>query len=264
MIYWLKTGLDIEEYGYEYDAHSYSLDSNALSLDLAPPTRVYNVRKIIGTGASISGGDTFSGRTMSFSRIFKRDGTSTSGALTEERMAFISKYILSRDAIYLIRDYNTVLQYIRVYPILKGEGYKKLNISEDVGIDLICTDPFFRNLEPTVIGPFTKTSRFHLEEFVNTGAPAPFFFSCKFDGNDGGIKVVVFTNIGVEVTHDFSTGDKLTIDMGKFRVWINDVERFNVQLLGSPFDLLSGNNKVIIDCTSNLSECSITYTGRSL
>jgi hypothetical protein len=264
MIYWLKTKADIEEYGYEYDTHSYSLDENAMSLDLGPPSRVYTVRKIIGTGSSISGGDTYSDRTISFSRVFKRDGASKSGALTAERRDFISKYILSRDQIFLVRDYNDSLQYIRVYPILKGEAYKKLVISEDVGIDLLCTDPFFKSTTGTVVGPFTKSSRFHIEEFVNTGAPAPGVFSCKFDGGDGLIKVVVFENIGVEVTHTFETNDTLKLDLGKFRIWINNVERFNIPLLGSPFDLLSGVNKLVIDCASNLSNCKITYTGRHL
>lgn len=264
MIYWLKTGTDIEDYGYGYDGLSFSLDSNALSIDLGPPSRLYNVRKIIGSGASISGGDTFSDRTISFSRLFRKDGVSTSGALTAEREAFISKYILSRDEIYLVRDYNGTLQYIRVYPILKGEAYKKLVISEDIGIDLICTDPFFKNTAGTVIGPFNKTSRFHTQTFTNSGAPSPFTFECTFSGSDGGIKVLVYENLGVELTYAFEAGDELRIDVGKFQIWINGTERFNVPLVGSPFDLLSGENNVLIDSASDLTDCSITYTGRSL
>lgn len=265
MIFWLKTKTDIDADGYAYNSLTdFPLDSFALSLDLDNPARKYNVKKIIGNGASVSGGDYFEDRTISFSRNFKADGVSVTGAFNAVRSAFISKYILSSDEIYLIRDYNGTLQYIRVYPQLGGEKYKKLLISEDFTIKLICDEPFFQNTTLTTSGTFTKTVRFRDVNFTMPGVMCPIIFQGEFVSNDTEIKIGVYDNYGVRVVKDFAAGDIVKIDSGSLRVWINGVERFNLVIEGTPFNILSGASTVRIECVSDMTDCSISYRERSL
>jgi len=263
MIYWLKTKTDIDASNYAYDALSFPIDINAIDLDLDIPIRKYTVKKIIGNGASISGGDAFGDRIIKFSRIFKRDGVSISGALTQGRLDFISKYIVSRDEIYLIRDYNCSLQYIKVVPVMKGEKYKKLLVSEDLEVSLLCSLPFFKDVTETVVS-FTKGSRYYTEEITNTGVGTPLIFQGTFGDDDTFFKMSIFENCGIEITTAFSNGDILKFDTGNFRIWINSVERFNIPIVGTPFNLLSGLNSVKLESIASLSDCTITYTGRNI
>ena len=264
MIYWLKTLADITSSGnYAYDSNCFPLDTNAQSLDLDTPIRKYNIKKIIGDGASISGGDAFGDRTISFKLIFKTDGVSTSGALTAARTAFISKYILTMDEVYLVRDYNGSLQYIRVVPTMGNEKYKKYIISDDIDIKLHCILPFFKSVTD-IVETFTKTSRFHFEAFTNLGVATPFFFECTFDDTDTIFKMSIYENMGIQITNAFSAADVLLIDTGTFRVWINGIERFNLSIVGTPFKALSGANILRLETIANLSDCSISYTGRYL
>lgn len=264
MVYWLKTQTDIDSSDYAYDANSFPLDSNAIELDLDVPMRKYNVKKIIGNGASISGGDTFGDRVISFSRIFKTDGVSTSGALNQGRLDFISKFIVSRDDIYLIRDYNGSLQYIKVSPVMKGESYKKFVISGDIKIDLLCSKPFFSEVTETATALFDKTSRFLTKSITNAGVQTPFIFEGTFDAIDANFKMEVYRNTGIDITTAFAANDVLKIDTGTFRIWINGIERFNLTIVGTPFELLSGVNSLRIESISNLSDCKISYTGRHI
>jgi hypothetical protein len=263
MIYWLKTKTDIDADGYAYDTNCFPLDTNGADLDLDTPLRKYTVNKIIGNGATVSGGDTYGDRKMSFKMMFKPDGVGTSGALTTGRLAFLTKFIVSNDEIYLIRDYKSSLQYIRVYPVMGSERYKKLVASDNFDIQLICSQPFFKDVTP-VAETFTKISRYHTEVITNSGITTPFLFKCTFDDNDTEIKVAAYENMGVHITQAFTANDVLKFDTANFRIWINDVERFNVTVVGTPFNLLSGVNRVKIESISNLSDCSITYTGRHL
>jgi len=264
MIYWLKTKTDIDASDYAYDALCFPLDINAIDIDLDTPARKYNYKKIIGNGASISGGDSFSDRTMSFKRIFKTDGIGTSGALTQARLDFISKYIVTRDDIYLIRDYNTSLQYIKVVPIMGSEKYKKLVVSNELDIKLMCSVPFFKDITDTTVNLTAKTSRFYHYHATNIGVMAPFYFQCTFDDNDTEFKLSLYENLGIKITEAFTTGDILKIDTGTFRVWINNIERFNLTIVGSPFNLLSGTNTVSIESIADLSSMTIVYTGRNI
>lgn len=265
MIYWLKTKTDIDADGYAYNSLTdFPLDSFALNLDLDNPARKYSIKKIIGNGASVSGGDYFADRTITFSRNFKTDGVSVSGALTAARAAFFSKYILSSDEIYLIRDYNGTLQYIRVYPQLSGEKYKKLLISEDFTIKLLCGEPFFLNTALTVSDTFSKAVRFFDKSFTMPGVMCPIIFQGTFSATDTEIKIGVYDNYGVRVVKDFTAGDIIKIDSGSLRVWINGVERFNLVIEGTPFNILSGSSTVRIECISDMTDCSITYRERSL
>lgn len=264
MVYWLKTKTDIDADGYTYDANSFPLDTNAITIDLDNPKRKYNVKKIIGNGASISGGDYYADRIIAFSKIFKYDGVSTTGAFNAVRQAFISKYMISSDEIYLIRDYNGTLQYIRVYPILGGEKYKKFVASEDFDIKMYCDIPFFQNVTLTETALFDKTTRFFDKTFTNLGIASPIIFEGTFDATDTEIKIGVYDNYGVRVVRDFVATDTIKIDSGDLRVWINGVERFNLVIEGTPFNILSGSSTVRIECVSNLSDCKISYRERNL
>ena len=145
MIYWLKTASDIASAGYTYDSNCFPVDTYSSAINLGSPERKYTVKKIIGNGASISGGDYYGERKITINRRFKTDGSGTSGALTAARQAFLSKFITLSEDLYLIRDYNSSLQYIKVYPVLNAEKYKKLLISEDIEIELLCDIPFFQD-----------------------------------------------------------------------------------------------------------------------
>jgi hypothetical protein len=264
MIYWLKTKTDIDASDYAYDALCFPLDLNATDIDLDTPARKYNYKKIIGNGASISGGDSFTDRTMSFKRIFKSDGVGTSGALTQARLDFISKYIVTRDDIYLIRDYNTSLQYIKVVPTMGSEKYKKLVVSNELDIKLMCSVPFFKDITDTVEVLTDKASRFYHAHITNPGVMTPFTFQGTFDDNDTEFKLSLYANLGIKITEAFTTGDILKIDTGTFRVWINNIERFNLTIVGSPFNLLSGANTVSIESIADIVDMALTYTGRNI
>jgi hypothetical protein len=263
MIYWLKTKTDIDADGYVYDANCYALDTDASDLDLDNPVRKYTVAKIIGNGSTISGGDTFGDRSMSFKKIFKVDGVGTSGALTAGRLAFISKFIVSRDDIYLIRNYNTSLQYIKVVPTMGAEKYKSLVASNSFTINLLCSIPFFKDVTATVES-FTKTTRYHTEVITNPGIGAPFIFEGTFDAIDTEFKISVYENGGLKVTNAFAASDILKFDTSNFRIWVNNVERFNIPVVGTPFNILAGVNNVKLESVSNMSSCTITYTGRNI
>lgn len=263
MIYWLKTKTDIDADGYVYDSNCFALDENGADLDLDTPLRKYTVTKIIGNGAVISGGDTFGDRNMSFKRMFKPDGVSTSGALTSGRISFLSKFILTRDDIYLIRDYNGSLQYIKVILTMGAEKYKKLVASENFDIKMICSVPFFKDVAETDVA-FTKSSRYHTQNITNLGVTTPFIFEGTFDTVDTEFKISVYENGGLKITNAFAANDVLKFDTANFKIWINNVERFNVTITGTPFNLLSGLNKVKIETVSAMSDCTITYTGRNL
>jgi hypothetical protein len=264
MIYWLKTLADITSSGdFAYNSDCFPIDTNATTINLDPPERKYDVKKIIGDGASISGGDFFGSRVISFTRIYKKDGVSTSGALTADRLAFISKYVITMDDVYLVRDYNGALQYIKVRPVINDEKYKKLIMSEDFAVKLLCSIPFFKSVTETV-EEFTKTTRFHSEAFTNLGVATPFTFECTFDSNDTEFKMALYENMGIKITQAFTAGDILKIESGTFRVWINNTERFNLTIVGTPFKALSGANSLRIESVSDLSDCSISYTGRYL
>jgi hypothetical protein len=264
MIYWLKTKTDIDASNYAYDALCFAIDSNVTDIDLDTPERKYNYKKIIGNGASISGGDSFGDRIITFKKVFKTDGTSTSGALTQGRLDFINKYIVSLDDIYFMRDYNTSIQYIKVTPTMGAEKYKKLMISGDIDFKLMCTVPFFKNITDTVENLTAKTTRFYSANITNTGVMTPFTFQATFDDNDTEFKLSVFENMGIKITTAFTSGDILKIDLGTFRIWINNVERFNLTIVGSPFNLLAGVNTVSIESLADLSSMAITYTGRNI
>jgi hypothetical protein len=263
MIYWLKTKTDIDASNYAYDSLCFPLDTNGTDLDLDNPTRRYQVNKIIGNGATISGGDTFGDRAPSFKMMFKTDGVGTSGALTAGRLAFISKYIVSRDDIYLIRDYNGTLQYIKVVPTMGAEKYKKYVTSSPFEIKLLCSLPFFKNVTATVVS-FTKSSRYQTEDITNTGIMTPFIFQGTFSANDTVFKISVYENAGLQITNAFTGGDILKFDTASFRIWVNNVERFNIPVLGTPFNLLSGANAVKLESISAMTSCTITYTGRNI
>lgn len=263
MIYWLKTKTDIDADGYSYDANCFGLDSNSADLDLDTPLRKYTVTKIIGNGAVVTGGDTYGDRNMSFKRMFKPDGISVSGALTADRLDFISRFIVSRDEIYLVRNYNGSLQYIKVYLTMGAEKYRKLVASESFDVKMICSVPFFKDVSETVVS-FDKISRYHTQNITNIGVDSPFIFEGTFDDTDTEFKISVYENGGLKIVNAFSVNDVLKFDTANFRLWINDVERFNVEVTGTPFNLLSGLNKVKIESVSNISDCTISYTGRNL
>lgn len=264
MVYWLKTKTDIDASDYSYDANSFPIDENAIDLNLDNPVRKFKIKKIIGNGASISGGDYYGDRTISFSRIFKKDGISTTGALSAVRQAFLSKFITSSDEIYLIRSYNGDLQYVRVYPTMGTEKYKNLLISEDFDIKLICEVPFFQNVDETVTSAFSKTTRFYDYTFSNPGVPTPITFEGTFDATETEIIIGVFFNYAVKIQRAFSASDVIKVDSGDLRVWVNNVERFNLVVEGTPFHIQSGSTKVRIECTSNMSDCTIAYRERHL
>lgn len=264
MIYWLKTKSNIDNYGYTYDAYSFPIDTNAIDIDLGAPSRKYNIKKVIGNGAIISGGDFYSPRTIKFSRKFKRDGVSTTGALTTGRLNFLVEYVLTFDDLYLIRDYNGSLQYIRIFPIMGAEKYGSLLISNDIDFTLYCDVPFFQDVALTVTTPFTKDERFYDYEFTNLGAPTPIIFEGTFNSSDTEIKLGVYDNYGILLTRSFSASDTVKIQSADLRVWVNDVERYNLDLEGTPFNLLSGTSILRIESLSDLSDCTVSYRGRHL
>jgi hypothetical protein len=255
-------GLEISPYLYDVDSDCFPIDTTAIQINLDNPQRKYNVKKIIGNGASISGGDYYGDRKITFSRIFKKDGVSTSGALTVARNNFINKYITLSDDLYLIRDYNAALQFIQVFPMMGGEKYKNLLISEDFDITLYCALPFFTDAEETITDSFSKTSRYFDYDLTVVGLPVPMIFEGTFSSNDSNLVLGVFENFGVSITYNFLANDVVKFDSGAMRLWVNDVERFNATIVGTPFVLLSGDTTLRIECIADMTGCTVTYTGR--
>jgi hypothetical protein len=248
-----------------YDSSSdYPIDTGATQIDLDTPQRKWNVRKIIGNGASVSGGDYYSDRKITFSRIFKKDGVSISGALTDARNDFINKFITLSDDLYFIRNYNGILQSIQVLPIMGSEKYKNLLISEDFTVSLLCNLPFFSDTLETVTSPFSKTSRYFDKEITVTGLPVPIVFEGTFSSSDTSLTLGVFENYGAIITYAFVAGDVVRFDSGSMRLWVNDVERFNATITGTPFMLLSGVSTLRIEAISDMTLCTVSYTGRYL
>lgn len=263
MLYWLKTLADITGSGtYAYDSSCFLLDNYAVNLDLGTPTRKYVVKEIIGNGSSITGGDTFGIRTIVFTRRFKSDGTGY-GALTSGRVDFLTKFILSSDDIYLIRNYGGVYQKIKVYPVItSSEKHSTLLTTDPIEITLRCDVPFFEAITQTSVGPFTKNTRYYEYAITNPGAPTPLEVSFVFAAADIEVRIAFFDNTSIGIIHDFEVGDELVIDTGTFRVWLNDIERFNLDIYGSPFNMLPGGNTFRMYCESNLTSCYLKYTGR--
>lgn len=264
MIYWLKTGVDIQSSGYGYDGNCFPLDSNVSSINMDTPERKYQTKKIIGNGASVSGGDSYADRVITISRVFKNDGSSVSGALTAGRTTFINKFIASYDSIYLIRNYNGSLQYIKVIPVLGNEKYKKLIVSESFDIKLLCELPFFKAVAPTVTSVFQKNAHYFDYSFTNDGVPTPVIFSGTFAGNDTELKLGVYNNYGVDIVRNFITGDIVTVDSSDLSVYINNVQYFNLVITGTPFNALAGASTLRIESVTNIDNCTLTYTGRYL
>lgn len=265
MIYWLKTKKDIDTSGYIYESSNcFPIDEGAIDLDLDNPARKFTVKKILGNGSSISGGDFYGDRVIGFSMVFKKDGVSTTGAFNAVRLAFLSKFIVSSDEVYLIRNYNGVLQYTRVYPVLGSEKYKNFMISNDFNVKLYCDVPFFHNVDQTVTSSFSKTNRFHDVTFNNPGVPTPIQFEGTLSAIDTEVKIGVFDNYGIRITHAFTAGDKLKVDSGDLRIWLNGVERFNLVYSGTPFNIQSGETSLRIESISAMTDCTISYRERHL
>jgi phage-related protein len=262
-VLWLKKQADIISEGdYAYNASScFLLDANVMDIDLDTPVKKVDVRKKIGNGQYVRVTDFYDARNIKVNLKFKRDA-SGNNVFNADRLNILKTWVTSDDEIYLIRDYSTALQKIRVYPTgIGGEKYSNYVISGNISIEFLTGSPFFESITETT-NDFSSTGGAKVCAVTNNGVKCPFKITIDLAGDSDGIIIKLFENVQLQLLDYFYSGDVIEIDMSTMDNLKNGA-LFLFDTNGSPFQLNSGVNNVTVT-TNGSCDIDIDYYQRFL
>lgn len=261
-VLWLKKQTDIVSEGnYSYNASScFLLDTNVFDVNLDTPRKKIDVRKKIGNGQYVRVTDFYDSRVIQVSLKFKRNATDN--VFNADRLSILKTWVTSDDEMYLIRQYQSGLEKIRVYPSgIGGEKYSNYLVSGNISIDFITDSPFFDSTTQTT-NTFSSTGGAKVCAVTNNGVKCPFTITIDLSADTDGIIIKLYENIQLQLTDYFYSGDIVVIDMGTMDNTLNGAD-YLFTTLGSPFQLVTGSNNVTVT-TNGSADIDIDYYQRFL
>jgi hypothetical protein len=238
--------------------NSLSIDINFRDISLGKARRKHEFKKQIGNGQKIIR-SVFRNPQDIKGRI--KYNSLTANTFDSVRREFLRDWVHTEDVVYLYRNEDDRLTKREVILDIDGnESYDLYRISNDISVILLSEKPFFTNVVE-VVENFTKTGATEEIPITNNGEYVPFIVNFTFGSGAGQFIVKTFENKAVEIDYSFSNGMVLQIDLADLTIYINGIERTNLDVTGSPFNLVPGNNTVkIISAAPGTG--NITYSER--
>jgi hypothetical protein len=265
-VLWLKKQAGIIADGdYAYNSsdsdNNFLLDTNVYDIDLDTPRKKVDVRKKIGNGQYVRVTDFYDSRNIKVSLKFKRD-SSGNNVFNTDRLNILKKWVTSDDEIYLIRDYMTSLQKIRVYPTgIGGEKYSNYIVSGNISIEFLTSSPFFESVTETT-NTFSSTGGAKVCAVTNDGVKCPFIITIDLAADSDGVIIKLFENVQLQLTDYLYSGDLIEINMANMENTLNGAS-YLFTTSGSPFQLNTGSNNVTVN-TNGSADIDIDYYERFL
>lgn len=261
--FYLKKQKDVDSDGnHTYNIlNSLDLDGTFRKISLGKARRKHELKKLIGNGQKII--ESQFREPQNIKGTLKQLAYETNNAFEDRRRDFLKNWVYSEDEIYLYRVENDRTSRKRVWLDQdSSEDYSYYPISDDIDFIILSEKPFFNNIVETTIN-FNKTST--TEEIIidNEGEYTPFEVEFTLTANTSTIIIRTFENRAVEINYSFTNGSVVRVDLADLIVYINDIERTSIDITGSPFSLIPGENTLRIISTAT-GTGTVTYTERYL
>ena len=258
--FYLKKQNDIDTDGNSLynSVNSLSIDIKFRNISLGKMPRKHELKKLIGNGQKII--------RSTFRDPQKIKGTIKFTSITDntfdaERRNFLATWVYTEDTVFLFRNENDRLTRREVILDIDGnENYDFYPISNDINFTLLSEKPFFDNIVEELT-PFTKISSTEEVIIINNGDYTPFIVNFIFGSGSSQFIIKLFENKAVQINYTFSNTMVLQVNLADLTIFINGIERTNLDVVGSPFNLVPGSNTVKI-ISAAPGNGNITYNER--
>ncbi|MCP4336468.1 MAG: hypothetical protein GY679_01295 [Mycoplasma sp.] len=245
--FYLKKQKDVDSDGnHLYNiANSLLVDEIFRSMSLGKSRRKHELKKLIGNGQKIIESPFRNPQTISGSiKYFSYNNSDNS--FNEVRREFLRDWAYTEDEVYLYRKEDDRLTRRKVILDVDGsEEYNYYPIAEDIKFIMLSEKPFFDNVT-SESEAYTKTSSTVEIPITNNGEFTPFVVNFTLGGGASFVTIKTFENRAVKIEYSFISGSELQVDMTDLTIYINGIERTNLSVTGSPFNLSPGDNTVKI------------------